>query len=92
MIDGLTAFLKLAQEFGPAAVIVFSIASVNVFFIWQSARREERQAKHLSDMQEKHELTIIPLVMECKEAISSSREVIKQNSQLLMSWISNHAR
>lgn len=87
MLEQLTEISKALNAYGPAVVICAAMLAVNGFFIWRDWKREDRQQKQIDQLHKNHQDIVIPLLTECKEAISSCKEVIAQNSQLIMSWL-----
>jgi hypothetical protein len=77
----MTAVFSVSKDFGPTVVIVLSLVVMNLFFVWQSAKREMRQEKRLDEYNDR----ILPIMVECKEAVV-------QNSQIITNWLSNVGR
>jgi len=75
------------SEYGPIVTIVVSLLLINGFFVWRDFKRENRQQAQLDELHRVHQQTIVPLLTECKEAIAVSKEVIAQNSQIIMRLI-----
>lgn len=84
MTDVLLALVEAIREFGPAAVIMAGLLTVNGFFLYRDWRREERQQKQIDALNQQMRDTIVPLMTECREAITTCKDVIKQNSQIIV--------
>jgi len=80
---------KALNSYGPVTVLLAGLAAINGFFIWRDYKREARQQKQLEELQRVHNEIVLPLLTECKEAIASCKEVIKQNSTLITGFIQN---
>lgn len=86
------AFVELAEalnNYGPVTVLLAGLAAMNGFFIWRDYRREARQQKQLEELQRVHNDIVLPLLSQCKEAIGSCKEVIKQNSTIITGFLQN---
>lgn len=92
MVDSIVDISEALNNYGPALVITSALLFLNAFFIWKDYRRENRQEKEVEELQRVHNEIVLPLLTECKEAIASCKEVIKQNSQIINSWLSNGRR
>lgn len=92
MID---AFLKIAEamnSYGPVAILLAGLTTINGFFIWRDYKREAHQQKQLEELRRVHDEIVVPLLTECKEAVASCKEVIKQNSVIITGYIQNVRR
>ena len=83
--------MAAANNYGPVAVLLIGLATMNGFFIWRDYRRESYQQRQLEELQRVHNDIVLPLLTECKEAIASCREVIQQNSTIILNLV-KHAR
>jgi hypothetical protein len=77
--------IKSLNTYGPAAVLLAAGLFVNGFFIWRDWQREGRQQKQIDELHRSHREIVVPLLTECKEMMGSCKEVIAQNSQVIMS-------
>ena len=87
-------FKELAEAFnsyGPVAVLLAGLTAMNGFFIWRDYARERHQQRQLEELQRVHNEIVLPLLTECKEAIASCKEVIKQNSTIITGFL-QHGR
>lgn len=87
--------VKALNTYGPVACIIAALMILNGFFIFRDYQRESRQQKQIEELQKNHRDVVLPLLVECKEAIASCKVVIEsckvvigQNSELIMGWIS----
>lgn len=87
MDDMMKEIAKATNQYGPVVAVVLSLLLINVFFIWRDFKRENRQQSQLDDLHKTHQNIVLPLLTECKEAIAVSKEVIAQNSQIIMRMI-----
>lgn len=87
MIELLTEIAKIINDHGPFVTMLAVLILVNIFFIWRDYKREARQQRQIDNLHEMHSRVILPLLTECKEAIAASKEVISQNSDLIMNWL-----
>lgn len=74
---------EAVNAYGPVAVLLAFLVAMNGFFIWRDFARERHQQAQLKELQKVHNDIVIPLLAECKEAIASCKEVIKQNSTII---------
>jgi len=87
MCDALSEMMAAMNDYGPVAVMLVGLATMNGFFIWRDYRREYHQQRQLEELQKVHNDIVLPLLTECKEAIASCREVIQQNSTIILGLV-----
>lgn len=83
MIEAISELAEVLNNYGPALTVVAALFGLNGFFIWRDYRREGAQQREIAILQKVHNETVIPLLVECREAIASCREVINQNSHII---------
>jgi len=91
-MDAVIELTKAFNSYGPVSVLLAGLAVMNGFFIWRDFKRESRQQQQLEELQKVHNEIVLPLLTECKEAIGSCKEVIKQNSTIITGIAQNHVR
>lgn len=74
---------EAVNAYGPVSVLLAFLVAMNGCFIWRDYSRERHQQKQLEQLQQVHNEIVLPLLTECKEAIASCKEVIKQNSTII---------
>lgn len=89
MWDALSEMLEALNNYGPVAVMLAGLVMMNGFFIWRDFRRESHQQQQLEELQRVHNDIVLPLLTECKEAIASCKEVIHQNSTIILELVRN---
>lgn len=89
MLDTFEAIAKAMNSYGPVAVLLAGLCAMNAFFIWRDFRRECSLQKQLNELHQVHNDIVLPLLTECKEAIASCKEVIKQNSTIITGFLQN---
>ena len=89
MFDAITDIAKALDQFGPNLVVTAVLIVLNGFFIWRDYRREANQQKQLDELHRVHGKIVLPLLTECKEAIGTCTEVIRQNNQLIQNMAKN---
>jgi len=87
MADVIKELAQAFNNYGPVAVLLAGLTAMNVFFIWRDFTREKHQQKQLEELQRVHNEIVLPLLTECKEAIASCKEVIKQNSTIITGFL-----
>jgi hypothetical protein len=91
MADLFVEMAEALNNYGPVTVLLTGLAAINAFFIWRDYKREARQQKQLEELQRVHNEIVLPLLTECKEAVASCKEVIKQNSTIITGYL-QHGR
>lgn len=91
MLGAFQEIATVVNAYGPVTALLAGLAIMNAFFVWRDYKREARQQKQLDQWQRVHNDTVIPLLMDCKEAIASSKEVIAQNSMIITGFM-QHGR
>jgi hypothetical protein len=91
-MDGVVDLTQALHEYGPALVITAALLLLNAFFIWRDYKRESIQQREVERLHEIHSTIVLPLLGDCKAAISANTEIIRQNSQIINSWINNGPR
>lgn len=81
MVDIITILLA---DYGAVAAIIGALLGANIFFVWRGIRREDRMQKQIDTLHKEMRDSFVPLLTECKE-------VIKQNSQVLLKLIEGRA-
>lgn len=92
MVDAVIDIAEALNSYGPALVVTAVLLVLNAFFIWRDYKRESTQEKEITELHRVHNDIVLPLLKECTEAIASCKEVIKQNSKIINSWLSNGRR
>lgn len=87
-MDHFAEIAKALNDYGPVACIIAALALLNGFFIFRDHKREDRQQRQIDELQKNHREVVLPLLVECKEAIASCKVVIAQNSEIIMGWLS----
>lgn len=83
MAEALKTFAEIVKTFGPTVSVIAALLLVNGFFIWRDYKRESRLQRQIDQLHNQHTKVVLPLLIECKEAISLSQRVIAQNSRIL---------
>jgi len=91
MVETVSLLAEALNQYGPVTALLAGLAGFNAFFIWRDYKREARQQKQLEQLQKVHHDIVIPLLTECKEAVASCKEVIKQNSTIITGFM-QHGR
>jgi hypothetical protein len=91
MVDSIVQLVEALDKYGPALVITGGLAVMNIFFIWRDYSREKALQKEIAALQKVHNEIVLPLLTKCAEAIGECKEVIKQNSQIIIG-LSNRDR
>ena len=91
-MESIGELAKSFNEYGPVAVLLAGLTVMNAFFIWRDYQREAQQSRQVEQLQKNHHDIVLPLLIQCKEAVSSCKEVINQNSQIIASCINNGRR
>lgn len=89
MLDVAKEIAEAMNNYGPVAVLLTGLVVMNAFFIWRDYARERTLQRQLDELHETHNKIVLPLLTECKEAISSCKEVIKQNSTIITGFLQN---
>lgn len=83
MTEALKVLAEVVRQFGPTVTVISALILVNGFFIWRDYKREGRLQKQIDNLHTQHTKVVLPLLVECKEAIRVSQRVIAQNSRIL---------
>lgn len=65
------------------------LVGLNVYFIRRVIRQADRQQKQIDDLNKEMRETVTPIVVRCTDALLQCKDVIKQNSQVLLRLIND---
>ena len=82
VINGLFTALN---TYGPTVAIVAALLMVNALFVWREWKREDKHTARISELEDKFEKTLLPIVQKyeslaegCRTAIERSTRVFEQ--------------
>jgi hypothetical protein len=87
MVEIAKKLMESLDAYGPSVVVIAVLILVNGFFIWRDWKREDRQQKAIDSLYKDNRDVVLPLLVECRDVIASCKQVIVQNSEVIMRLI-----
>ncbi len=80
VINGL---LTALNTYGPTVAIVAALLVVNALFVWREWKREDKHTARISELEDKFEKTVMPIVVSYQTLVTECKTCITQNTRVI---------
>ena len=80
IIDGL---LTALNTYGPTVAIVAALLVVNALFVWREWKREDKHTARITELEDKFEKTVMPIVISYQALVTDCKNCIEQNTRVI---------
>lgn len=82
-MDFAAALLNSFKDYGAAAGIIVVLTLVTGYFIHRGMTKEDRLQKQLDELHKEIRESIVPVLIQCRDALTGCKEVVAQNSRVI---------